>query len=57
MILHAHFEKHEGMMNNIINNSDLVYTIDEDQSAKVRKELEHKDNNDNEKQIKKKEAR
>ena len=27
MILHTHFEKHEGMMNNIINNSNLVYTI------------------------------
>ena len=51
MILHAHLEKHEGMMNNIISNTDLVYTIDEDQREKVREELENKDNNNDEKKL------
>ena len=46
MILHTHFEKHEGMINNIMNNTDLVYRIDEDQRAKIRKELENEDNDD-----------
>ena len=47
MIFHAHFEKHEGIMNNIVNNTDLIYTIEEDQIAKVRKKLENEDNDDN----------
>ena len=47
MILQSHFEKHEDMMNNIVNDTDLVYTIDKDQRAKVRKELENVDNDDN----------
>ena len=46
-LLHAHFEKHERMMNNLINNTDLVYTTNKDQRAKVRKELENEDYDDN----------
>ena len=57
MILHTHFEKYEGMMNNIINNDVLLYTMDEDEIAKVREELKNTDNNDDEKQIKRKEAK
>ena len=50
MILHAYVEKHEGIMNNIINNNtDLVYTINEDERAKEREELENKDKNDDKK--------
>ena len=45
------------MINNIVNNTDLVYIIIEDQRAKVRKKLENDNNNDDEKQRKKKEAR
>ena len=47
IILHAYFEKHDGMMNIVENNADLVYTIDEDERVKVRKELENEDNDDN----------
>ena len=47
IILHVPFEKHEGMMNNNINNTVLVYTINEDEIAKVREELENEDNGDN----------
>ena len=57
MILHTHIEKHEGVMNNIINKTDLVYTIDEDEIAKVREELESKNNIDGEKQLKQNKAR
>ena len=62
MILHKHFEKHEGMMNNIIHNTDLVYTINEDQRAKMREQLENEDTNnknieDDEEQEKQKKAR
>ena len=51
MTLHAQFEKYESMMNNIINNTDLAYTINEDERAKVREEFENKDNNDGLKQL------
>ena len=37
------------MKNNIINNTDLVYTVYEDERAKVREELENTKNNDDEK--------
>ena len=47
MILLAYFEKYECMINNLVNNTDLVYTIDKDQIAKVRKELENENNDDN----------
>ena len=52
MILHTHVERHEGMMNDIINNSDLEYTIKQDERAKVREESENTVNNINDKQIK-----
>ena len=54
MVLHTHFEKHEGMMNDIINKSDFVYTINKNQKAKLREELKITDNNDDKKQIKRK---
>ena len=62
MILHTHFENHEGMMNDIVQNTDLNYTINENQKTKIRKELENeanenKDIEDDEKQDKKKKAR
>ena len=57
MILHTHFEHHEGMMTNSINNGALVYTIDEDQIAKIRGELENTHQNDDENKIKRKEAK
>ena len=35
------------MINDIENNTDLVYTIDKDRRTKVRKEFENEDNDDN----------
>ena len=41
-----HLEKHEGMINNIVKSTDLVYTIDEWRTT-VREELANEDNDDN----------
>ena len=57
MVLHTHFEKHEGMMNDIINNDALVQAMDEDEIAKIREELKNMDNNNDGKQIKRKEEK
>ena len=45
IMLYTYFAKHNGMSNNIINDTDLVYTIDYDQIVKIRKELKNKNNN------------